>query len=46
MDNFEWADGYEGRFGLHAVDFDHPEGPRRARPSARVLAEEISRRRG
>jgi beta-glucosidase len=45
MDNFEWADGYDGRFGLHAVDFDHPEAPRIARGSARVLAEEIAKRR-
>jgi len=45
MDNFEWADGHEGRFGLYAVDFDHPEAPRRERESARVLAAEIAGRR-
>jgi beta-glucosidase len=44
MDNFEWADGHEGRFGLYAVDFDHPEGPRVKRPSADVFATEIRRR--
>jgi beta-glucosidase len=44
MDNFEWADGHRGRFGLHAVDFQRPEGPRRERPSARVYAEEVRRR--
>jgi beta-glucosidase len=45
MDNFEWADGHDGRFGLYAVDFDHPEGPRRERESARVLETEIAKRR-
>jgi beta-glucosidase len=44
MDNFEWADGHKGRFGLYAVDFAHPEGPRVPRASARVLAEEVARR--
>ncbi|HEX7078060.1 MAG TPA: glycoside hydrolase family 1 protein [Candidatus Eisenbacteria bacterium] len=44
MDNFEWADGTKGRFGLYAVDFARPEGPRVARPSAAVYAEEIRRR--
>ncbi len=44
MDNFEWADGHLGRFGLYAVDLTHPEGPRVARPSARVYAEEVARR--
>jgi beta-glucosidase len=44
MDNFEWSDGFEGRFGLHAVDFARPE-ERRPRASARVFAEEVGRRR-
>jgi len=38
MDNFEWADGYNGRFGLYEVDFDDPERPRKRRPSAEVFA--------
>lgn len=44
LDNFEWSDGYLGRFGLYAVDFAHPAGPRVKRPSADVLAEEVARR--
>ena len=23
MDNYEWADGYSKRFGIHYVDYDH-----------------------
>ena len=38
MDNFEWAEGYEGRFGLERVDFDDPARPRAPRPSARLYA--------
>ena len=38
LDNFEWADGYAGRFGLYAVDFDDPERPRTRRASAEVFA--------
>jgi beta-glucosidase len=38
LDNFEWADGYHGRFGLYAVDFDRPERPRTRRASAEVFA--------
>jgi beta-glucosidase len=45
LDNFEWNDGYHGRFGLYAVDFARTDLPRIPRPSARVYAEEIERRR-
>ena len=38
MDNFEWADGYFGRFGLYAVDFADPTRPRTRRHSAEVFA--------
>ena len=46
LDNFEWDDGFHGRFGLCAVDFDKADVPRTPRPSARVLAQELERRRG
>ena len=38
MDNFEWAEGYEGRFGLERVDFADPARPRTPRPSAHLYA--------
>jgi len=38
LDNFEWADGYSGRFGLYGVDFEHPERPRTRREGAEVYA--------
>ena len=37
LDNFEWSDGFHGRFGLYAVDFDREERPRTRRASAEVL---------
>lgn len=39
LDNFEWADGYHGRFGLYAVDFADPALPRRRTRSAGLLAD-------
>jgi len=45
LDNFEWDDGYSGRFGLCAVAFDKADRPRTPRPSAQVYAEESARRR-
>jgi beta-glucosidase len=41
LDNFEWADGYSGRFGLIEVDFATQE--RRIRPSAWRYAQIIRR---
>jgi beta-glucosidase len=38
LDNFEWSDGYAGRFGLYAVDFGDPARPRTRRASAGVFA--------
>lgn len=43
VDNFEWADGYDGRFGLYACDFDNPHASRVKRASADVLRSEIAR---
>ncbi|MEK7067671.1 MAG: family 1 glycosylhydrolase, partial [Patescibacteria group bacterium] len=37
LDNFEWADGFEPKFGLYQVDFKTFK--RTARPSAKVYAE-------
>ncbi|MDP5061848.1 MAG: GH1 family beta-glucosidase [Maribacter sp.] len=39
MDNFEWASGYEKRFGLHFVDFDTLE--RTPKASAKWFAKAI-----
>jgi beta-glucosidase len=38
LDNFEWADGFKGRFGLYRVDFGDPERPRHRTRGAEVFA--------
>jgi len=38
MDNFEWSDGYSGRFGLYRVDFADPARPRTPHRSAAIYA--------
>jgi len=38
LDNFEWADGYRGRFGLYRVDFARPELLRVRTRSAEVFS--------
>lgn len=38
LDNFEWSEGYHGRFGLYAVDFDSSERTRTRRRSAELFA--------
>ena len=38
MDNFEWAEGYRGRFGLYRVDFADPERRRARTRSADLFA--------
>jgi len=37
-DNFEWADGYRGRFGLYQVDFADPALPRNRTRSAELYS--------
>ena len=44
MDNFEWADGHEGRFGLYEVDFDNPAARRVKRASADRYADLVRHR--
>jgi beta-glucosidase len=39
LDNFEWSDGFEPRFGLYRVDYTRADRPREARPSAAIYSE-------
>jgi len=41
MDNFEWAEGYKEKFGLHYVDFKDPSRPRKPKESATYFAQVI-----
>eukprot|EP01121_Diplochlamys_sp_Union-15-3_P013607 TRINITY_DN4252_c0_g1_i1.p1 TRINITY_DN4252_c0_g1~~TRINITY_DN4252_c0_g1_i1.p1 ORF type:complete len:506 (-),score=89.67 TRINITY_DN4252_c0_g1_i1:15-1490(-) len=41
MDNFEWADGYNKRFGLHYVDYKSPDLKRYDTTSSRWFADFI-----
>ncbi len=41
MDNFEWGDGFEPRFGLVQVDYQDPKLKRTPRPSAYVYKDII-----
>lgn len=38
LDNFEWAEGYHGRFGLYQVDFGNPTLPRTRTRSADLFS--------
>ena len=42
LDNFEWAEGYTEKFGMHYVDFNDPARPRSVKDSAKWFKNLIS----
>ncbi|NXE91445.1 LPH hydrolase, partial [Menura novaehollandiae] len=42
MDNFEWAMGFDEKFGLYHVDFTDPTLPRRPKASARYYSQLVN----
>jgi len=42
MDNFEWANGYDKRFGLHYVNFSHPNLTRTPKSSAHWYSDYVN----
>ncbi|HMY19229.1 MAG TPA: family 1 glycosylhydrolase [Polyangium sp.] len=45
LDNFEWAEGHEPRFGLYRVDYDSPDKRREPTPAVETFRQ-IARRLG
>ena len=39
IDNFEWSHGYQGHFGLYAIDFNDPTLTRRPTAAVAVFQE-------
>jgi beta-glucosidase len=37
LDNFEWAEGHEPRFGLYRVDYNSPEKRRESTPAVETF---------
>uniref|UniRef100_A0A8C6IRA3 Uncharacterized protein n=1 Tax=Melopsittacus undulatus TaxID=13146 RepID=A0A8C6IRA3_MELUD len=42
MDNFEWAEGFDEKFGLYHVNFTDPDLPRHPKASARYYSQIIN----
>lgn len=42
MDNFEWAVGFDEKFGFYHVNFTDPDLPRRPKASARYYSQIIN----
>lgn len=42
MDNFEWAQGYHERFGIHRVNFSDPERKRVPKQSVKEYAKIVA----